>query len=255
MKDVHFYTVVDNKVIKQNRSFHKYRNPDVEHRIGNILLFENDILANEKIEVYIYITAMSNIYYEINNGSLIEVMSKASRSLAVLVILVGILVALGVYYLFLYVFTPNKEYIYYTFLALSMATWSFYVYGGYAYYFDIFRIGVLVNIVMIFLPMFTTLFFQSIYKDNPEFKIYNRILNVFVVLLLVYLVYEVLGRLGLYELRFKVTGYLAFIYIINLFTIFVIGIIIYFKKFPYSGIFLLAFSANFIGGDSIYKFF
>ena len=255
MKDVHFFTVVNNKVIKKNISFHKFKNPHVDNRIGNILLFDNEIMPNEKIEVYIYITALSNIYYEINNGSLIDVMSKASKSLAVLVILVGILLSLGIYYLFLYVFTPNKEYIYYTLLALSMATWSFYVYGGYAYYFDIFSIGAFVNIVMIFLPMFTTLFFQSIYKDNKEFKKYNKILNIFVFVLLAYLIYEVLGRLGLYELHFKVTKYLAFIYIINLVTILIIGIIIYFKKFPYSGIFLLAFSVNFIGVIASISFF
>lgn len=255
MKKVHLYTVVNNKIIKQNTSFDKYKNPDVEHRIGNILLFDNKILPNEKIEVYIYMTAGSNIYYDINNGSLIEVMTKAARSSAILVILTGILLSLGIYYLFLYILTPNKEYIFYALLVTTMAIWSFYVYGGYAYYFDMFTIGVFVNVLMIFLPMFTTLFFQSIYKDNIQFKNFNKILNVFVIVLLVALIYEVLGRLGLYELRFKVTGYLAFIYIANLFTILVIAIIIYFKKLPFSGLFLIAFVANFIGVIATISFF
>ncbi|WP_228146274.1 sensor histidine kinase [Poseidonibacter lekithochrous] len=255
MKDVHFFTIKNNKVVKQNISFNKYKNPDVKHRIGNILLYNNEISPNEKIEVYIYMTAGSNIYYEINNGSLIEVMAKAAKSSAILVILTGILLALGIYYLFLYLFTPNKEYIYYTLLVTTMATWSFYVYGGYAYYFDLFSIGAFVNVLMVFLPMFTTLFFQSVYKDTLQFKNYNRILNVFVFILLIALVYEVLGRVGLYELKFKVTGYLAFIYIANLFTIFIIGLIIYFKKLPLSGLFLLAFSANFIGVIVTISFF
>ena len=255
LKDVHFYTVIDDKVVKQNKSFHTYKNPNVNHRMGNILFFNNEIMPNQKIEVYIYITAMSNIFYEINNGTLTEVVSKASRSSAILVILIGILVALGIYYLFLYIFTPNKEYIYYTLLMASVSIWGFYIYGGYAYYFDILNIRSFASIFMVFLPMFTTLFFQSIYKDNLEFKKYNKILNIFVYVLFLYFIYIVLGKLGLYELHFKVTAYLAYIYIINLVTILVIGIIIYLRKFPYSGIVLLAFIVNMIGVITSISFF
>ena len=55
---------------------------------------------NEKIEVYIYITAKSNIYYEINNGKLIDVMSILSKSSYKLVILMGVLLAFSIYYFF-----------------------------------------------------------------------------------------------------------------------------------------------------------
>ena len=130
---------------------------------------------------------------------------------------------------------------------MSISLWGFYIYGGYAYYFDIFNIVIFSNTFIILSPIFTTLFFKSIFKDYVEFQKYTKILNFILIILFIALLYYLLGNLGVFTPPFSIIAYVGFLYVINLFTIFSIGVIIYRKKLPYSGLFLLAYSAHFIG--------
>lgn len=169
MQDVHFFTVVDSKVIKEDISFNKYTNPNVPNRIGNSLLYQNNIPPRSKIAVYIYITAKSNIFVELKSGEFNEVLSNISLNNGLFLFLIGSLVTLGLYYSFLYMFTPNREYLYYTFFTFSVGLFSFYIYGGYANYFDNFLAGSFSNAFIVLIPIFTILFFKSIYKKIDNF--------------------------------------------------------------------------------------
>ena len=254
MEDVHFYTVLNNKLIKQDLAFNKYTNPHVSSRIGNSLIYQNSILAKEKIDVYVHITAKSNIYVEVYAGELNEVMDKLSNNGIVLVFLIGALFALGVYYGFLYIFTPNKEYSYYTLFTISLALFSLYAYGGYANYFDIFWAGPFSNTFIILIPIFTILFFKSIYSSNIEFRKYNYILNMVLVLLFSFLLIYALSSLKLIP-YISIGKYGPIIYLIQMFVVMSIAIAIYRKRLPYSGLFLFSYSANFVGSLGSISFF
>ena len=254
LEDVHFFTVVNKKVIKKETSFNKYTNNDVSFRIGNNLIYENEIPAYGSIDVYIYASAKSNIYFEINVGELNEVITKIASSKTVLILLTGALCALGLYYLFLYIFTPNSSYIYYTLFVFSVALWGFYIYGGYAYYFGIFNAGPFSNAFIVILPIFTILFFKSIYKNNSLFNLYNKVLNAVFLVLLVTLIAYILVQLE-YVPYFSIAKYGSLLYLISFSIILSIAIIIYMKKLPLSGIFLLAFSTNFLGSIISILFF
>ena len=246
MENVHFFTVVDGKVVKKDLTFNKYSNPNVPNRIGNSLLYQNDILPKGKIDVYLYITAKSHIYFELNSGQFNEVISKVSRHGTILIFLIGALVALSLYYGFLYIFTPNRGYLYYTFFTLSVAFFGFYVYGGYANYFDIFRAGPFSNTFIILIPIFTILFFKSIYKNHTKFHIYNNILNILLAVLILFFAIYILSILEFIP-YFSISKYGQILYIIQLFIVTGIAVLIYLKRLPLSGLFLLGYSANVIG--------
>lgn len=254
MEDVHFYTVVNAEVIKKDLAFNKYTNHDIESKIGNSLLYKNQIEANSKIDVYIYITAKSNIYYEINSGDLSDVVSSLSKSTIVLILMVGALIALGIYYGFLYILTPNKSYLYYTLFVFSLSFWGFYIYGGFAYYFGIFNIGAFSNSFILLMPMFTILFLKSIYKDLIEFKIYSKILDFVLFVFFIAMVLYITGNLGI-TTYYSIAKYGALLYLFSFIVILSIALIIYRKKFIYSGLFLIGFSVNFIGSMVSILFF
>lgn len=254
LEDVHFFTVKDKKILKEEKSFNKYTNNDVSFRIGNNLIYENEIPAHSSIDVYIYASAKSNIYFQINVGELNEIITKIASSKTILILLTGALCALGFYYLFLYIFTPNSSYIYYTLFVFSVALWGFYIYGGYVSYFGIFNAGPFSNSFIVILPIFTILFFKSIYKNNVLFKTYNKILNGVLLVLFATFVAYTLVQLE-YIPYFSIAKYGALLYLISFIIILSIAIIIYMKKLPLSGIFLLAFSTNFIGSIVSILFF
>lgn len=254
MENVHFYTILKNQVIQKNELFNKYKNYNVDHRIGNSLIYNNKINANQNLDVYIHITAKSHIYFDINNGIFSEITTKSSRTTTLLIFLVGALSALGIYYAFLYIFTPNSSYLYYTLFVFSLLFWSFYIYGGYAYHFDIFTVGGFSNTFVVLIPIFTIMFFKSIYKNYSEFYKYNLILNFFLSFLVLFLVLYILSQLDLI-FYISIGKYGALIYLFTLIITMTISIIIYIKKLPYSGIFLLGYSANFIGTITTIGFF
>lgn len=254
MENVHFYTILKNQIIKKNELFNKYKNYNVDHRIGNSLIYNNKINENQNLDVYIHITAKSHIYFDINNGTFSEITTKSSRTTTLLIFLVGALSALGIYYAFLYIFTPNSSYLYYTLFVFSLLFWSFYIYGGYAYHFDIFTVGNFSNTFVVLIPIFTIMFFKSIYKNYSEFYKYNLILNFLLSFLVLFLVLYILSQLDLI-FYISIGKYGALIYLFTLIITMTISIIIYIKKLPYSGIFLFGYSANFIGTITSIGFF
>lgn len=136
MEEVHFYTVSNNQVIKVDTEWNKYTNYNTINRLGKTLLYKNKISKNDSLEVFIYIKAKSNIYFELYNGNLNDVLNQINKSSILLLILSGMLLSLSIYYLFLWLLTPYKEYLYYVAFASSMTIWSFYINGGFAQYLD-----------------------------------------------------------------------------------------------------------------------
>lgn len=254
LEDVHFYTVMDGKVVQKDISWNKYTNVDTPHRVGKSLFYQNTLNPKQSIEVYIYITAKSNIYIELYNGTFSEVLSATSKSLLILIIVTGMLLALGIYYLFLWLLTPNKEYFYYIFFVFSMLIWGFYINGGYAYYFDNYIIGPYVNTFIYLLPLWIMLFFKAIYPKGSISKKIHIIFNSLITII-AFIVFIYFMGLTPYFPHLSVATYGTGVYLISLVTILIVAIIMYKNKVQYSGYFLLGFSVNFVGSIISILFF
>jgi|GEM_PF-1888734 len=254
MQKVHFYTVVDGKVVQSDENFHKTHNFHVPNRVGNILLYKNTLAPHQKMEVYIYITAKSNIYFKIQVGSFEKILSQVSKTSTTLIVFISALVVLGLYYLFLFLFSPLKDYLYYVLVVFSIAIWSFYIYGGFVFYFDVVSMTIIANLFITIQPLFVILFLKAIYAQYQPFYRYHRILNTLLALLVVATIYYPFARLG-YIPYLSIAIYGPLLYLLYLIVVMSIAMMMFAQKFPYSGLFLLAYSASFVGSLITVLFF
>ena len=245
MEEVHFYTVSNNQVIKVDTKWNKYTNYDTINRLGKTLLYKNKINKNDSLEVFIYIKAKSNIYFELYNGNLNDVLNQINKSSILLLILSGMLLSLSIYYLFLWLLTPYKEYLYYVAFAFTMTIWSFYINGGFAQYLDNFFIGPYVNSFIYLFPVWIMLFFKAVFPKNVIPRIFHLILNSIIFMILLIVVLYFIGLTPLIP-HISVSTYGIFFYLLGMIAILSISVTIVVKKIPYSKNFLLAFSMNFI---------
>ena len=245
MEEVHFYTVSNNQVIKVDTKWNRYTNYDTINRLGKTLLYKNKINKNDSLEVFIYIKAKSNIYFELYNGNLNDVLNQINKSSILLLILSGMLLSLSIYYLFLWLLTPYKEYLYYVAFAFTMTIWSFYINGGFAQYLDNFFIGPYVNSFIYLFPVWIMLFFKAVFPKNVIPRIFHLILNSIIFMILLIVVFYFIGLTPLIP-HISVSTYGIFFYLLGMIAILSISVTIVVKKIPYSKNFLLAFSMNFI---------
>ena len=253
MEEVKFYTVINKEVIKQSDVFNRYT--DTSSSIGNSLIYKNNIAKQSQIDVYIKIKAKSHILFEIDSGEFTDIVSKIAIDSYFLVLIIGALLALSIYYLLIYLFTPHKPYLYYVLFIISLIIFSFHLYGGYAKYFAIFNTASFANTFIPLSAIFTMLFFKSLFESS--LKIYPKlaiVLNAILAFVSVYLIVYILSRLEILP-YFSLGFYGSVVYIIQLFGIMGVAIALYFKRIPYMGLFILGYSANFIGAFTSLAFF
>lgn len=245
MEEVVFFTVINGEVIKKSEAFNRYT--DTSKSIRNTLIYRNFIDKNSAIDVYIKIKAKSHIVFELESSSLEELISQQQIDGYLLLFLIAALFTLSIYYTFIYIFTPNKSYLYYVLFILSLCIFSFHLYGGYAKYFDVFNSAFIANAFIPLSPIFTIFFFKSLFEDALANYIKVKIfLNTILGILMIYFLMYVLSRIDLLP-YFSLGIYGTVVYALQLFGIMGIALFLYFKKVPYMGLFLLGYTINFVG--------
>lgn len=157
---------------------------------GSDSIFKFELKANESKTIYINQKTIAYYFY---NFSILS--EKESREYLVFekidaVLFVGLLLALSVYNLFIFISSRYKEYLYYSLYLLSATIWIFYVYGALSHYFHIYgSLSYRFNFGLIFIPIFLALFVQSIFNTKNKYRTEHKFLSSIIVVLLLNFIY------------------------------------------------------------------
>ena len=106
------------------------------------------------------------------------------------VLIVGLLLALAIYNLFIFISSRYKEYLYYSLYLISSTLWIFYVYGSMAHYLYIYgEIPLRFNFGIMLAPVFLALFIQTVFKTKIQYKREHTLLNSITVVALANFIY------------------------------------------------------------------
>ncbi len=105
---------------------------------------------------------------------------------------VGLLLALAIYNLLLFVSSRSKEYLYYSLYLLTAMTWMFYMYGSLAHYIHLYGgIAFRFNFALMIIPIFLALFVQSIFETKAKYPTEHKFLTSIIVLLTLNVLYGI----------------------------------------------------------------
>lgn len=157
-------------------------------------------------------------------------------------ILVSILFALGLYNIFLFMYTKSSEFIYYSLYLINGAIGLFYMYGIIYNNFHIYgTVASWFNLTAILVSPFLILFIQSIFETKKKEKKMNTILNSVIYLSFIFLFSAIFISL---DFTMKAIGIL-FLYTFMI--LIYMGIYFYKKNHPLAKLFLTAYIIYIIG--------
>ena len=157
---------------------------------GSDSIFKFELKANESKTIYINQKTVAYYFY---NFSILS--EKKSREYLVFekidaVLFVGLLLALSIYNLFIFISSRYKEYLFYSLYLLSATIWIFYIYGALSHYFHIYgSLSYRFNFGLIFIPIFLALFVQSIFNTKIKYSTEHKFLNSIIVVLFINFIY------------------------------------------------------------------
>ncbi|MGB5866361.1 MAG: 7TM diverse intracellular signaling domain-containing protein [Arcobacteraceae bacterium] len=106
------------------------------------------------------------------------------------ILFVGLLLALALYNLMIFISSRYKEYLYYSLYLLSATVWIFYMYGSLAHYVHLYGgITFRFNFGLMLVPVFLALFVQSIFETKQLYKTEHKFLTSIIVLLIANFIY------------------------------------------------------------------
>jgi len=157
---------------------------------GSDSIFKIELKSHRSKTIYIN---QETLAYHFYNFSILS--EKESRDHLVIekidaVLFVGLLFALSLYNLFIFISSRYKEYLYYSLYLLSATIWIFYVYGGLSHYFHIYgNFSYRFNFALIFMPIFLAFFVQSIFDTKEKYLTEHKFLNSIIVILFLNFIY------------------------------------------------------------------
>ena len=137
---------------------------------GADAIYKFTLNQQEKKTIYIH---QKTVVYQFYNFSVFS--EKKSIEYLIfekvdMVLLVGLLMALALYNLLIYISSRYKEYLYYSLYLISSTLWIFYMYGSLAHYINIYGdIPFRFNFGLMIAPIFLALFVQAIFNTKTKY--------------------------------------------------------------------------------------
>ncbi|MCK9454274.1 MAG: diguanylate cyclase [Sulfurimonas sp.] len=108
------------------------------------------------------------------------------------VLISGLLLALALYNLLIFISSRYREYLYYSLYLISSTMWILYVYGSLAHYFQIYGdTPARFNFGIMLAPIFLALFIQTIFKTEEKYKFEHKLLSSIIVVSLLNFLYGI----------------------------------------------------------------
>lgn len=157
---------------------------------GSSSIFKVDLQPNQTKTIFIKNKVFAYQYfaffiYDENNSK--RAINKNKLDIA---LLVGILIALGLYNVILFISSKHKENFYYSLYLLSASIWIANTYGLVGNAFGIYgEVGFKINGFLLLLPIFIVLFIKNIFNTKMNYKLEDKLLNSVMVLFTLNLIY------------------------------------------------------------------
>jgi len=187
---IRYFELDATDTLVQKKELFLYYNESKDMMDGSDSIFKIDLKMHESKTIYIN---QETLAYHFYNFSILS--EKESRHYLVIekidaVLFVGLLFALSLYNLFIFISSRYKEYLYYSLYLLSATVWIFYIYGGLSHYFHIYgNFSYYFNFALIFIPIFLAFFVQSIFDTKGKYSIEHKFLNSIIIILFLNFVY------------------------------------------------------------------
>ena len=187
---IRYFELDATDTLVQKKELFLYYNESKDMMDGSDSIFKIDLKMHESKTIYIN---QETLAYHFYNFSILS--EKESRHYLVIekidaVLFVGLLFALSLYNLFIFISSRYKEYLYYSLYLLSATIWIFYIYGGLSHYFHIYgNFSYYFNFALIFMPIFLAFFVQSIFETKEKYLIEHKFLNSIIVILFLNFLY------------------------------------------------------------------
>lgn len=238
-----FFTIKNEK-LTNSLHYNNHNNIAIDNRIGNSVYFKVLMKPKEVKEVYINVITKAPLYFDIRVSDFYNYVNNLIYTNIFIIFLIGLLISQGVYYLFLYITTPYKEYVYFSMFVFSMSIWSIFIYGGLGHYFNMYGEDTYyLNSLVFITPVFTMLLFKAIFlKDNKQKRI-KSLINFIIILLVVIAIYNLFTSKDMLTL-IPVMKYAPYVYMGQQYLFLCIIVFMFLKKVPLVGYFLLGFSIN-----------
>jgi len=179
------YYEVDNKSNLVNKKKIDISSPNAKEQMyGADAIYEFSLAPKEAKTIYVYQKTNAYHFYNFSIFSQKESTDYLIYEKVDGILFVGLLLALAIYNLFIYLSSRYKEYLYYSLYLFSATIWIFYMYGSLAHYFHIYgEIPFRFNFALMFIPIFLALFVQSIFDTKIFYKTEHKFLNIMIAIL------------------------------------------------------------------------
>lgn len=178
---IDFYEVNSQGKLLQKKEINIYDADVKKDMLGADAVFKFTLDAFEKKTIYVQQQTVAYHYYNFlvfsESNSIEYLIFEKIDS----VLFVGLLLALALYNLMIYITSRYKEYLYYSLYLFTASIWVLYIYGGLAHYFHMYgALPFKFNFAMVLLPLFLALFIQTILETKRYYKTEHIFLNIMI---------------------------------------------------------------------------
>ncbi len=168
---------------------------------GSDSIFQFTLNPSETKTIYVHQKTHAYHFFNFFIFSFKESMGYLISQKVDAILIVGLLLALAIYNLFIFISSRYREYLYYSLYLISSTLWIFYVYGSMAHYLHIYgEIPLRFNFGIMLAPIFLALFIQTVFKTKVQYKFEHTLLNSIIFVALVNFIYGVIDFKSALEL-------------------------------------------------------
>ncbi|MFA7083883.1 MAG: diguanylate cyclase [Arcobacteraceae bacterium] len=173
-----YFEVNSSNVLINQQLFEPFGSSAKEQLNGSDAVFKFALSPKESKTIYVYQKTPAYHFYNFLIFSEKESIEYLIYEKVDAVLIVGLLLSLAIYNLFIFISSLYREYLYYSLYLISSTLWIFYVYGSMAHYFHIYgEIPLKFNFGIMLAPIFLALFIQTIFKTKRKYKLEHLLLN------------------------------------------------------------------------------
>ncbi|MDY0116733.1 MAG: diguanylate cyclase [Sulfurimonadaceae bacterium] len=173
-----YFEISSENTLLKNHLIEPYGDLAKEQLNGADAIFKFTLSPQESKTIYVHQKTPSYHFYNFLIFTEKESIEHLIYEKVDAVLIAGLLLALAMYNLLIYISSRYKEYLYYSLYLISSTLWIFYVYGTLGHYFQIYgAIPVRFNFGIMLAPVFLALFIQTIFKTKIRYKFEHNLLN------------------------------------------------------------------------------
>ena len=200
-KSLEYFEVDSSDRLINNHLISLYAAQAKEELKGADAVYEFTLNPNENKTIYVHQRTHSYHFYNFSIFSQKESIRYLIYEKVDAVLISGLLLALALYNLLIFISSRYKEYLYYALYLISSTLWIFYIYGSMAHYFEIYGdIPARFNFGIMLAPIFLTLFIQTIFKTKEKYKLEHKFLFSIIIVSLSNFVYGIIDFTGALEI-------------------------------------------------------